>query len=96
VGYAERCSSTATDFSAHKLRRVATSTKAAEAQAALESLGKMRFTNKLSLEMGCTKATLIEVTDSMTLKAVIVGTTRQLDGTVQVDILAFTSKFREW
>jgi hypothetical protein len=72
---------------------VATSTKAAEAQAALESLGKMRFTAKLSQEMGCTKANLIEVTNSMTLKAGIVGTPRQLDGTVQVDILALRQGF---
>jgi hypothetical protein len=83
----------AIDFSAHKLRRVATSTKAAETQAALESLGKMRFLNKLGQEMGCTKAALIEVTDSTTLKAGIVGTTRQLDGTVQVDILALRQGF---
>jgi hypothetical protein len=66
---------------------VATSTKAAETHAALEGQGKMRFTDKLSQEMGCTKATLIEVTDSTTLKAGIVGTSRQLDGTVQIDIL---------
>jgi hypothetical protein len=57
---------------------VATSTKAAETQAALESLAKMRFINKLSQEMGCTKATLIEVTDSTTLKAGIVGRTRHM------------------
>jgi hypothetical protein len=43
--------------------------------------------------MGCTKATFIEVTDSTTLKAGIVGTTRQLDGTVQVDILALRQGF---
>jgi hypothetical protein len=83
----------AIDFSAHKLRRVATSTKAAETQAALESIGKMRFLTKLGQEMGSTKATLIEVTDSTTLKAGIVGTTRQLDGTVQVDILVLRQGF---
>jgi hypothetical protein len=83
----------AIDFSAHKLRRVATSTKAAETQAALESLGKMRFLNKLGQEMGCTKAAVIDVTDSTTLKAGIVGTTRQLDGTVQVDILELRQGF---
>jgi hypothetical protein len=53
----------------------------------------MRFINKPSQEMGCTKATLIEVTDSTTLKAGIVGTTRQLDGAVQVDILALRQSF---
>jgi hypothetical protein len=83
----------ALDFAAHKLRRVAVSSKGAETQAAVKALGAMRFLSALSLQIVASSLEITLVVDSLGLRDSVVGHSRQSDGSVMIDVACLRESY---
>jgi hypothetical protein len=81
----------ALEFAAHKLRRVAVSSKGAETQAAVKALGALRFLSALSLQITASSLAITLVVDSLGLRDVVVGHSRQSD--VMIDVACLRESY---
>jgi hypothetical protein len=80
-------------FAAHKLRRVAVSSKGAETQAAVKALGAMRFLLALSFQISSSSLAIILIVDSLGLRDDVVGHSRQSDGSVMIDVACLRESY---
>jgi hypothetical protein len=83
----------ALDFAAHKLRRVAVSSKGVETQAALKALGAMRFLSALSLQISVSSLAITLVVDSLGLSESVIGHSRQSDRSVMIDVACLRESY---
>jgi hypothetical protein len=83
----------ALDFAAHKLRRVAVSSKGAGTQAAAKALIVLRFFSSLSLHITASSLAITLIVDSLGLRDGVVGHSRQSDGSVMIDVACLRESY---
>jgi hypothetical protein len=80
-------------LAAHKLRRVAVSSKGAEIQAAVKALGALRFLSALLSQITAPSLAITLVVYSLGLRDGEVGHSRQSDGTVMIDVACLRESY---